>query len=157
MKLQKKLLFTLTTFLSLAVSGFAVSSPASASMSNKKVAYSTLYKVAKAQLGKPYSWGATGPSSFDCSGLTSYIYKKGAGISIPRTAAAQYSFGKRVSVKNLKKGDLVFFTQGSSMVSHTGFYVGNGKMIDAQNHMTYDPIINGWEHCVGGARMANVN
>lgn len=85
-------------------------------------------KVAKAQLGKPYKWGATGPSSFDCSGLTYYAYKNGAKVSIPRTSREQSKFGKKVSKSELKPGDLVFFGKGSS-VSHVGMYIGNDQYI----------------------------
>lgn len=85
-------------------------------------------KVAKAQLGKPYKWGATGPSSFDCSGLTYYAYKNGAKVSIPRTSREQSKYGKKVSKSELKPGDLVFFGKGSS-VNHVGMYIGNDQYI----------------------------
>ena len=85
-------------------------------------------KVAKAQLGKPYKWGATGPNSFDCSGLTYYAYKNGPKVSIPRTSREQSKFGKKVSKSELKPGDLVFFGKGSS-VSHVGMYIGNDQYI----------------------------
>ena len=85
-------------------------------------------KVAKAQLGKPYRWGATGPSSFDCSGLMYYSYKNGAKVKLPRTSREQSKFGKKVSKSELKPGDLVFFGRGSS-VSHVGMYVGNDQYI----------------------------
>ena len=85
-------------------------------------------KVAKAQLGKPYKWGATGPSSFDCSGLTYYAYKNGAKVNIPRTSREQSKYGKKVSKSELKPGDLVFFGKGSS-VNHVGMYIGNDQYI----------------------------
>ena len=68
-----------------------------------------IVNLAKAQIGKPYRWGAAGPSSFDCSGFTTYIYKNGAGISLPRTSVSQSKTGTKVSRSNLKTGDLVFF------------------------------------------------
>ncbi|MEU6643864.1 NlpC/P60 family protein [Saccharomonospora sp. NPDC046836] len=77
--------------------------------------------------GSPYVWGATGPSSFDCSGLTSWAYAQ-AGISIPRTSGSQSTFGTPVSRSQLQPGDLVFFY---SPVSHVGIYVGNGMMVHA--------------------------
>lgn len=80
-----------------------------------------------AQLGKPYQWGAEGPGSYDCSGLTSAAYAA-AGVSIPRSSRAQYSAGSKVS--NIQPGDLVFFAGGSS-VSHVGLAIGNDLMIDA--------------------------
>ncbi|TXS37598.1 C40 family peptidase [Streptomyces sp. OR43] len=78
-------------------------------------------------LGKPYVWGATGPSSFDCSGLTQAAYRS-AGVSLPRTTYTQINAGQRVSRSELAPGDLVFFYSG---VTHVGLYIGNGRMIHA--------------------------
>ncbi|MFE3514877.1 NlpC/P60 family protein [Streptomyces sp. NPDC059166] len=78
-------------------------------------------------LGKPYVWGATGPSSFDCSGLTQAAWRA-AGVSLPRTTYTQINAGRRVSRSELAPGDLVFFYPG---VTHVGLYVGNGQMIHA--------------------------
>lgn len=85
--------------------------------------------VAKSKLGCPYVWGAEGPNSFDCSGLTSYAFKKGAGITIPRTSKTQATAGYAVSRSNLKPGDLVFFNTSGSGISHVGLYIGNDEMI----------------------------
>lgn len=88
--------------------------------------------LAYAKLGSPYVWGAEGPNSFDCSGLTSYVYKQVAGVSLPRSSSAQAGYGKTVSRSNLQPGDLVFFTtNGTGNVSHVGIYVGGGNMIHA--------------------------
>ena len=78
-------------------------------------------------LGKPYVWGATGPSSYDCSGLTQAAWRA-AGVSLPRTTYTQIEAGRRVSRSELAPGDLVFFFSG---VSHVGLYIGNGRMIHA--------------------------
>ncbi|MGW6706015.1 NlpC/P60 family protein [Streptomyces sp. NPDC054956] len=78
-------------------------------------------------IGKPYVWGATGPGSFDCSGLTQAAWRA-AGVSLPRTTYTQINAGQRVSRDQLAPGDLVFFYSG---VSHVGMYVGNGQMIHA--------------------------
>ena len=83
--------------------------------------------AAKGKIGKPYVWGATGPNSFDCSGLTSWAYKQ-AGKSLPRTSAAQSQVGTKVSFSNLQPGDLIFFY---SPVSHVAMYVGNGTVVEA--------------------------
>ena len=91
---------------------------------------------ASQQLGKPYVWGAQGPNSFDCSGLTYYVYKNAAGITLPRTSVEQSKYGTTVSKSNLKAGDLIFFdTSGPNDggVSHVGIYVGNGQMIHASS------------------------
>lgn len=82
---------------------------------------------ARAQMGKPYVWGATGPSSYDCSGLTQAAWKA-AGVDLPRTTWDQVKVGKRVETKDLLPGDLVFFYDD---ISHVGIYIGNGKMIHA--------------------------
>lgn len=82
---------------------------------------------AKKQLGDPYRYGATGPSAWDCSGLTGGSWKA-AGVKIPRTSQAQWRHGKKVSKSNLKPGDLVFFYRG---ISHVGIYAGGGKIIHA--------------------------
>ncbi|KNB51972.1 C40 family peptidase [Streptomyces caatingaensis] len=78
-------------------------------------------------LGKPYVWGATGPSGYDCSGLTQAAWQA-AGVSLPRTTYTQINAGHRVARDRLAPGDLVFFYSG---VSHVGIYVGDGKMIHA--------------------------
>ncbi|MFI6596949.1 C40 family peptidase [Nonomuraea sp. NPDC050536] len=81
--------------------------------------------VAKAQIGDPYRYGATGPGSFDCSGLVQYAWRK-AGVKLPRVAASQFArIRKKVSWKHLQPGDLMFFHG----LGHVGMYVGNGKMI----------------------------
>ncbi|MFB7912353.1 NlpC/P60 family protein [Streptomyces sp. NPDC056061] len=78
-------------------------------------------------LGKPYVWGATGPSSYDCSGLTQAAWRS-AGVSLPRTTYTQINAGHRVPRSELAPGDLVFFFSG---ISHVGLYIGNGQMIHA--------------------------
>ncbi len=82
---------------------------------------------ARAQLGKPYAWGAIGPSSYDCSGLTQAAWRA-AGVSLPRTTYAQIGAGHRISRHALAPGDLVFFYPG---VTHVGLYIGGGEMIHA--------------------------
>jgi cell wall-associated NlpC family hydrolase len=84
-------------------------------------------RTAYAQLGDPYQWGASGPNSFDCSGLTSYAWRA-AGVSLPHSSSAQFSSGRRISRSELRPGDLVFFY---SPISHVGIYIGSGRMIDA--------------------------
>lgn len=83
--------------------------------------------IALAQVGKPYVWGATGPSSFDCSGLTQWSYRQ-VGVSLPRTTVPQSQTGTAVSPSQLQPGDLVFFY---SSASHVGIYVGNGMVVHA--------------------------
>ncbi|MEU7034418.1 C40 family peptidase [Streptomyces sp. NPDC046237] len=82
--------------------------------------------VAASKKGSPYKYGASGPTRFDCSGLTLYSYKK-AGKSLPRTAQQQYNKTRHISASSRKKGDLVFFHSGGR-VYHVGIYAGSGKI-----------------------------
>lgn len=95
---------------------------------NEKV--QKVISVAKAQMGKPYRWGATGPNSFDCSGLMQYAFKNGAGVSLPRVSRDQANVGKKVSKAELQPGDLVFFAKGGR-IHHVGMYLGNDQYIHA--------------------------
>ena len=91
-----------------------------------------LIVIAKSKLGSPYSFGSLGPSAFDCSGYTSYVFRQ-MGISLPRTASSQAYGGVKVAKANLKKGDLVFFnTYGG--ISHVGIYIENGNFIHASSY-----------------------
>ncbi|MFI1756323.1 NlpC/P60 family protein [Streptomyces sp. NPDC020571] len=86
------------------------------------------FAAAQSKIGTPYVYGATGPSSFDCSGLTSWAYAQ-AGVGIPRTSQAQANYGTRISSMNdLQVGDLVFFF---SDLHHVGLYAGNGQVLHA--------------------------
>ncbi|RSN16006.1 glycoside hydrolase [Nonomuraea sp. WAC 01424] len=81
--------------------------------------------AAKHQIGDPYRYGATGPGAFDCSGLVQYAWKK-AGVRLPRVTSSQFArIRHKVSWRNLKPGDLMFFNG----LGHVGMYVGHGKMI----------------------------
>ncbi|WP_184491281.1 NlpC/P60 family protein [Streptomyces sp. I6] len=82
---------------------------------------------AHAQIGKPYVRGATGPSSYDCSGLTQAAWRA-AGVDLPRTIWDQVRSGQRVASADLLPGDLVFFYDD---ISHVGIYAGDGMMIHA--------------------------
>ncbi|MGV9450620.1 NlpC/P60 family protein [Streptomyces sp. NPDC003635] len=88
---------------------------------------------ARAQIGKPYVWGATGPDSYDCSGLTQAAWKA-AGVDIPRVTYDQVNAGTTVSLANARPGDLVFFYDD---ITHVGIYIGNGMMIHAPKPGTY--------------------
>jgi cell wall-associated NlpC family hydrolase len=99
----------------------APAAPVNSSVAEQAIAF------ARKQLDKPYVWGATGPDSYDCSGLTQAAYKA-AGIDLPRTTYDQVDVGTRVSEDDLQPGDLIFFY---SDVSHVGLYIGDGEMIHA--------------------------
>jgi cell wall-associated NlpC family hydrolase len=94
---------------------------------------------ARAQLGKPYVWGAVGPDAFDCSGLIQAAWSA-AGVSLPRTTYDQINAGQRIPVSQLQPGDLVFYYSG---VSHVGIYVGNHQIIHAPHpgaSVEYAPV-----------------
>ena len=86
--------------------------------------------IAAGLIGKPYVWGAEGPRSFDCSGLTQYAYQQ-VGIDLPRRAISQSRIGD--ATRRLRRGDLVFFStdERRSLVTHVGVYEGGGVMINA--------------------------
>ncbi|MER7483069.1 NlpC/P60 family protein [Streptomyces sp. NPDC126510] len=88
---------------------------------------------ARAQIGKPYVWGAVGPGSYDCSGLTQAAWKA-AGVTLPRTTYDQVDAGTTVPLSQAQPGDLVFFYDD---VTHVGIYIGNGMMIHAPKPGTY--------------------
>ncbi|GGJ45090.1 C40 family peptidase [Streptomyces brasiliensis] len=87
----------------------------------KAVAYAT------AQLGKPYEWGAEGPKTYDCSGLTSQAWAN-AGRPIPRTSQEQWKQLKHVDIKNMRPGDLIIYFHDAS---HVAMYVGKGAIVHA--------------------------
>ena len=90
--------------------------------------------LAKQYLGTPYVRGGNGPSSFDCSGFTKYIYAQ-FGYTLNRTATDQLQNGVSVSRDELQPGDLVFFKYNTSKpVSHVGIYIGNGEFIHASTN-----------------------
>lgn len=84
-------------------------------------------RFAYAQLGKPYRWGAAGPGSYDCSGLTMAAWAA-AGVSLPHSSRAQFGSGMHVPSSALVPGDLVFY---GSPIGHVGIYIGNGLTIAA--------------------------
>ncbi|MFE7585279.1 NlpC/P60 family protein [Streptomyces gardneri] len=84
------------------------------------------FAAAKSRVGMPYVWGASGPMSFDCSGLTSWAFRQ-ADVSIPRTSQAQAGVGTRIdSLSALRPGDLIIMRTD---LSHVGFYAGNGQIL----------------------------
>ena len=88
-------------------------------------------QTAMKYIGCSYSYGASGPSSFDCSGLTSYVYKQ-HGMSLPRTSNSQGSYGTYVDKSDLSVGDLVFFSNRSDRsINHVGIYVGDNNFVHA--------------------------
>jgi cell wall-associated NlpC family hydrolase len=107
--------------------GQAAPGPLPPGTAGKIIAY------ARAQIGKPYQWGATGPDAFDCSGLAMMAYRA-AGITIPRTSQLQWAAGPRVPASQAQPGDLVFFAGSDgtrTAPGHVGILTGKNQMIDA--------------------------
>ncbi|MEA1879600.1 MAG: NlpC/P60 family protein [Campylobacterota bacterium] len=103
---------------------YAIEKPPVKYSPNKK----NLSKMVKDLQGSPYVWAEEGPNNFDCSGFTYYLYGS-MGIEIPRVARAQAKVGKRVTVKNLQYGDLIFFAtskKNRKKITHVGLYLGDG-------------------------------
>lgn len=96
----------------------------------------TLVSTAKSMVGGSYVWGGSSPYATDCSGLTMQCYAK-IGISLPHLASGQAYYGTSVSYSNMKAGDLIFFGGSSyDSIYHVAIYVGDGKMIHAENSYT---------------------
>jgi cell wall-associated NlpC family hydrolase len=101
--------------------------------------------IAKNQIGDRYSAGASGPSAFDCSGLTRYVYKLATGKELPHQSHAQFARVKRITRASAEPGDLVFFFRGGA--HHVGVYIGNGRMVDAAGYgegVRISPISGSW-------------
>ena len=95
------------------------------------VVASDVVDLAARMIGRPYVWGAEGPNSFDCSGLTQYVYGE-FGVDLPRRAIHQSKVGEPTK-RHLRRGDLVFFASDAhrSLVTHVGIYEGDGVMVNA--------------------------
>lgn len=114
--------------------------------------------LAKTQLGSPYTWGASDPSTgFDCSGFTQWLVKRVTGVQLPGQSTAQADATQKVAKDQLQRGDLLFFSYGRlgpGVVSHVEVYLGNGKSIGTSNpteDLDIDPV--DWEHFVQGGRV----
>ena len=124
------------------VSGVHITQVAPDARAAQAVAY------AKSKLGDEYVYAATGPSTFDCSGLTMEAWLS-AGVQIERTAAQQYDSLPHVSESNLEPGDLVFYDYGDGGITHVAIYVGDGMVIHAPHTGTV--VQYGALHNVGPA------
>ncbi|MDX3071699.1 C40 family peptidase [Streptomyces sp. MI02-7b] len=111
----------------------SASAPSVASVSSSAASGSvaSVLSFLKAQVGKPYVYGATGPSAYDCSGLTQAAFRT-IGVELPRTSQAQSTFGTQVPVSEVQPGDLLFWG-GVGSAYHVAVYVGDGQYLDAAN------------------------
>ncbi|MEW2519903.1 C40 family peptidase [Actinacidiphila alni] len=131
---------TLSTAATSAPSPSATPSPSSTPSSDSTVTSTAtgsagkLISFLKSQIGKPYVYGATGPDSYDCSGLTQVAYAT-VGVDLPRTSQEQSNVGTPVSVSDVQPGDLIFWG-GQGSAYHVGVYIGDGQYLDAANPST---------------------
>jgi cell wall-associated NlpC family hydrolase len=139
-----------------ATAGGSSSSDTAASAPASGSGMSAAISAARGKIGAPYAYGATGPSSFDCSGLTQYAFKQ-AGVSLSRTSFAQYGQGTSVSKGNIQAGDLVFFNTAGPGASHVGIATSSSSVISATSHgvMEHSFTSGYWsQHYVGAKRIA---
>jgi cell wall-associated NlpC family hydrolase len=114
-------------------------------------------EAAQSAIGAPYASGATGPSSFDCSGLMVYAFGQ-AGISLPRTSFAQFETGTEVGLTEIQAGDLVFFDTDGPGASHVGIALGPETAISATTHGVMEhPLTTGYwgEHLIGARQVGS--
>lgn len=129
-----------------ALAGITFSSPANDDIFASRIIRSNLFDVASvapndilenlrrvafSQMGKPYVFGGTSPSTgFDCSGFTGWVYRH-VGVALPRSSREQFQVGTAIPKNQLRKGDLVFFrgSKKSNRITHVGIYLENGKFI----------------------------
>lgn len=115
-----------------ASSDFVVKSPIDAVLpTNTTNVQQAIVREAFKHLGKPYVWGAKGPNTFDCSGLTYYVYMKATGHYIGGWPGEQQYAGTQIPVSQAQPGDLVFWGPSSGVTHHVGIYIGNGQFIHA--------------------------
>lgn len=133
---MKKLRAVLLTFIT--VFGFGVATMTTAQTSAHAAnlgasKYANAAYQSKRFVGTRYIWGGTTPRGFDCSGFVQYVYRTYGGVNLPRTSQAQARVVKRISVRNAKAGDLLFWQSRNGNVFHVGISLGNGNFISALN------------------------
>jgi cell wall-associated NlpC family hydrolase len=97
-------------------------------MSRSMGQQNSIVSSARAQIGKPYAWGAAGPNAFDCGGLVTYVYKQATNTDLPMGTTNQEKYGTEASLGSLQPGDLLFYGNRGATY-HVGIYVGNNQMI----------------------------
>ena len=127
----------------------AISMPANPAPAPNPAAQ-TAVDAALSQVGKPYQWGAEGPDSYDCSGLTLWAWAH-AGVSLPHNSGMQYNATPRVAREDLAPGDLLFY---GSPIHHVSMYIGNGQMVEAPYTGQFVRVVsaNRWSDFVGAGR-----
>ena len=115
-------------------------------------------RLAQEQVGRPYVYGASGPTSFDCSGLVQYAHRNALGVEVPRTAREQFARASPVSRSRLRPGDLVVFRPGPGKGLHVGIYVEDLLFVHAPSsgsHVCYASLEDSYwrESLLGGGRL----
>jgi cell wall-associated NlpC family hydrolase len=141
-----------TAFMTSAALAGSLMLPAATPPARAAAVSSEVLRVVAAKRGAPYQYGATGPSRFDCSGLTLYAFRK-AGRKLPRTAAQQYADTHHISAASRSPGDLVFFHTGRN-VYHVGVYAGHGKIWHAPHTGARVRLERIWTHNVWYGRVS---
>ncbi len=90
-----------------------------------------IVQTALTLLGVPYRYGGTTPRGFDCSGYVRYVYRKAAGLLLPRVSGDQVRVGRAVHASDLKPADLIFFKFKYQKSLHVGIYIGEGRFVHA--------------------------
>jgi cell wall-associated NlpC family hydrolase len=114
------------TFILTAVVSGCVSEPPAKNAAIRE----NIIETALGQIGRPYHYGGTDPSGFDCSGLVQYSYAA-AGVKVPRTTRELFSAGKRISLHEARPGDLLFYRFADEDTFHVTIYLGDGRMVHA--------------------------
>jgi murein DD-endopeptidase len=126
----------LILFLTLALAGCATTPPPPAASAgstkpgNGAAPADRAAALAAKMVGKPYKYGGSSPSGFDCSGLVQYSFRH-AGVSLPHNTVQQRSATRLINVAELRRGDLLFFNQEGKKYGHVGIYLGDGKFVHA--------------------------
>ncbi|MBN1500183.1 MAG: C40 family peptidase [Spirochaetes bacterium] len=97
---------------------------------NERLLRENIIKTAEKYIGVKYRYGGSSPNGFDCSGFALYVYKQN-GINLPRSARNQYKSGHHIKNSQAEPGDLVFFSDKGTSITHVGIYIGNNRFIHA--------------------------
>ena len=113
-----------------------------AEVPHRKTRVDRIITLAQKKIGSRYTYGEAGPDRFDCSGFVYYVFRKN-GLTIPRTSIEQSRFRPRLTRRELRRGDVLFFdTGGRGHVNHSGIYLGHGRFIHASSGKAYGVTIS---------------
>lgn len=133
MKKLRAIILTVITVFGFGVASLSATSTSASAAVNNSAKYATAANLSKRFIGTRYVWGGTTPCGFDCSGFVQYVFRTFAGVNLPRTSQQQVRAVQRISVRQAKAGDLVFWQSRNGNVYHVGISLGNGNFISALN------------------------